>query len=149
MDERHADERHRVALAARLRAVEEARVLADVRDDLRAAGLRDEARDPLADAVAPERALLGVERARRGLDAQLVARQQRDRPAHHPEPLLGDLEHLRQELADVALARDGGGDVAQQRHGEGFVVFHGARILAVPPRARKHFLTKMERFDRN
>ncbi len=49
----------------------------------------------------------------------------------------------------IALARDGGGDVAQQRHGEGFVVFHGARILAVPSRARKHFLTKMERFDRN
>ena len=115
VEEGHADEGERLVGAAALGAVEEAGALADVADDLGLAGLRHQAGDALADAVAAERAALGVELAGRGGDPELVAVQEGESAAEHAEPALEDVNGGLEQAADVALARHHRRNLAQHR----------------------------------
>ena len=116
VEKRHAHERQGLVWAARLRAVQEAAVLAHIADDLGLARLRDETGDALPDMVAAERALFGIQRTRRGDYPKLVAFEKRKRSAQHAHAALKDTEDVFEKLADIALPRDRGSDLAQNGH---------------------------------
>ena len=111
--ERDAHEGKRLVRAARPGAVEEAPVLPHVAHYLRPARLRDKTRDALAQPVASESSLLGVESARRRHYLEFVALEERKRPAQHTHAALENLKCVFEQAADVSFARDGGGDLAE------------------------------------
>ena len=116
VEKRHAHERQGLVWAARLRAVQEAAVLAHIADDLGLARLRDETGDALPDMVAAERALFGIQRTRRGDYPKLVAFEKRKRSAQHAHAALKDTEDVFEKFADIAPPRDRGSDLAQNGH---------------------------------
>ena len=113
MQQRYADERKRLVDRTTFRAVQEATVPPHVADDFRTARLRHQARDSLADVIAPKGALLCVQLAGGGNDPELIALQEGERPTQHAHAALEDHYHLLEELADIAPARNHGGDFAQ------------------------------------
>ena len=129
MDERHADERNRIRIAARARAVQETSVLVDVRHHLGTPGLRHRAGDAFAQTVVTVRLLPLAETARR-FNGNLVAVKESERAAKHAHALLKDVQNLLQNVTHVPLANQNGTDLPQHVNFRGQLRFHGAYIIS-------------------
>ena len=95
---------------------EEAAVFSHIHHDLGSAGLRHKSSYPLADVVASQRALLGVQLPCGRFDSQLVPLQKRERSTEHPHGLLKDVDDVLEKFVHVPLAHHNRGYLAQNRY---------------------------------
>lgn len=119
----HADEGEALVAPVGTRAVEEARIGADVVDYLGPARLRDAASNAFADAIAPA-LLLGFVEPLGGLDAQLVAVLEGESAAEHAHAAVKQVEDVLEQGADVPLEHHRPADLLDDRNGPLFLVLH-------------------------